>query len=69
MSKGNHSKEKLTQDERQQLRLWLSASPLQRLAWLEEAKRIAEMSGALERYENNQIKENCAEYFSTNNYN
>jgi hypothetical protein len=49
MSK-NETDNKLTEDERQQLKLWISATPMQRLAWLEEAQRIAEKSGALERY-------------------
>jgi hypothetical protein len=41
---------KLTEEELQQLMCWLSAAPLQRLEWLEEAQRIAKKSGALERY-------------------
>lgn len=49
MSK-NKTDSQLTEDERQQLNLWMSATPMQRLAWLEEAQRIAEKSGALERY-------------------
>jgi hypothetical protein len=40
----------LTKEELEQLKCWLSATPLQRLEWLEEAQRIAEKSGALERY-------------------
>lgn len=40
----------LSQDEREQLRLWLKATPQQRLDWLEEAQRVAEKSGAFERY-------------------
>jgi len=50
MSKHVTDTAELTQDERQQLRLWLSATPMQRLAWLEEAQKIAKNSGALERY-------------------
>ena len=37
---------KLTVDEQAQLRLWASASPKQRLDWLEEAQKIAYQSGA-----------------------
>jgi len=37
----------LTPDERAQLKLWASATPMQRLAWLEEAQQIAAKSGAL----------------------
>ena len=37
---------KLTEDEQAQLRLWASASPKQRLDWLEEAQKIAFQSGA-----------------------
>lgn len=40
----------LTEEELEQLKCWLSATSLQRLEWLEEAQRIAEKSGALERY-------------------
>lgn len=49
MSK-NKTDNKLTEDERQQLKIWLSATPTQRLAWLEEAQKIAQESGALVRY-------------------
>ncbi len=31
----------LTEEELEQLKCWLSATPLQRLEWLEEAQRIA----------------------------
>ncbi len=37
---------KLTAEEKAQLRLWASATPVQRLAWLEEAQMIAYKSGA-----------------------
>lgn len=37
----------LTPEEKAQLRLWASATPAQRLAWLEEAQQIAFKSGAL----------------------
>ena len=37
---------KLTEDEEAQLRLWTSATPKQRLDWLEEAQKIAYQSGA-----------------------
>ena len=46
----NKIDKKLTEGELQQLKCWLSATPMQRLAWLEEAQRIAQKSGALERY-------------------
>jgi len=38
---------KLTEEEKAQLKLWASATPAQRLAWLEEALQIAHKSGAL----------------------
>ena len=38
---------KLTEEEKAQLRQWASATPAQRLAWLEEAQRIVFKSGAL----------------------
>ena len=41
------SQTKLTAEEKAHLRLWASATPAQRLAWLEEAQRIALKSGAL----------------------
>ena len=50
MSKHRPDNKTLTDDERQQLRIWMSASPLQRLAWLEDAQKIANKSGALARY-------------------
>jgi len=37
---------KLTEAEQAQLRLWASATPKQRLDWLEEAQKIAYQSGA-----------------------
>lgn len=40
---------KLTEEEKAHLRLWASATPAQRLAWLEEVQRIANQSGALQR--------------------
>ena len=43
------AKKELTKDEQAQLKLWASATPAQRLAWLEEAQRIALKSGALGR--------------------
>lgn len=43
---------KLTVEEKAQLRLWASATPVQRLDWLEEAQKIAYQSGAWqEQYE------------------
>lgn len=46
---------KLTEDEQAQLRLWASATPKQRLDWLEEAQKIAYQSGAWQK-NNQQIK-------------
>ena len=43
----NTQANKLTVDEKAQLKLWASATPAQRLAWLEEAQQIALKSGAL----------------------
>jgi hypothetical protein len=43
---------KLTADEQAQLRLWASASPKQRLDWLEEAQKIAYQSGAWQKQTN-----------------
>lgn len=40
---------KLTEHEKEHLRLWASATPAQRLAWLEEAQQIAYKSGALKK--------------------
>lgn len=37
---------KLTAEEKDQLRLWASATPVQRLAWLENAQQVAYQSGA-----------------------
>ncbi len=37
----------LTEDEKAQLKLWASATPAQRLAWLEEMQQIAYKAGAL----------------------
>lgn len=42
--------EKLTVEEKSQLRLWSSATPTQRLNWLEEAQKIAYQSGAWQKY-------------------
>jgi hypothetical protein len=38
--------QKLTVEEKAHLSLWTSATPLQRLDWLEEAQKIAFQSGA-----------------------
>lgn len=43
----NPKQPKLTDQEKEQLRLWASATPAQRLAWLEEVQQIAFKSGAL----------------------
>jgi len=43
---------KLTEDEEAQLRLWVSATPKQRLDWLEEAQKIAYQSGAWQKQVN-----------------
>lgn len=39
----------LTADEKAQLRLWASTTPMQRLNWLDEAQKIAYQSGAWEK--------------------
>lgn len=39
--------DKLTEEEKAHLKLWGSATPAQRLAWLEEMQQIAYRSGAL----------------------
>jgi hypothetical protein len=44
--KAELKQDKLTEDEQAQLRLWASATPKQRLDWLEEAQKIAYQSGA-----------------------
>jgi len=43
---------KLTEEEKAHLRWWASATPAQRLAWLEEVQRIAYQSGALQKIRN-----------------
>lgn len=43
---------KLTDEEQAQLRLWASATPKQRLDWLEEAQKIAYQSGAWQKQVN-----------------
>ena len=50
MTETKHNK--LTKDEQAQLRLWASASPKQRLDWLEEAQKIAYQSGAWQKQVN-----------------
>ena len=44
--KNETKQNKLTVDEQAQLRQWVSATPLQRLEWLEEVQKIAYQSGA-----------------------
>lgn len=44
--KAEQKQNELTADEKAQLRLWASATPMQRLNWLEEAQQIAYQSGA-----------------------
>lgn len=45
--KTEQKQNKLTVDEKAQLRLWVSTTtPMQRLNWLEEAQQIAYQSGA-----------------------
>ena len=48
MTMADKNTNQLTPDERAQLKLWASATPMQRLAWLEEAQQIAAKSGALQ---------------------
>lgn len=43
---------KLTEAEKAQLHLWTSATPKQRLDWLEEAQKIAYQSGAWQKQTN-----------------
>jgi len=43
---------KLTEAEKAQLHLWASASPKQRLDWLEEAQKIAYQSGTWQKQVN-----------------
>ena len=52
MMKPETSQNKLTEEEKANLRLWASATPAQRLAWLEEVQRIAYQSGALQEAQN-----------------
>ena len=47
--KAELKKNKLTAEEKAQLHLWASATPVQRLNWLEEAQKIAFQSGAWEK--------------------
>jgi len=47
MKTKNKNQTELTQQEKDQLRLWVSATPAQRLAWLEEVQKLAVRSGAL----------------------
>ena len=44
--KTDKNQNKLTEEEKAQLQLWTSATPMQRLDWLEEAQKIAYQSGA-----------------------
>ncbi len=44
--KTEQKQNELTADEKAQLRLWASATPMQRLHWLEETQQIAYQSGA-----------------------
>jgi len=47
MKKTKNKLSELTQQEKDQLRLWASATPAQRLAWLEEVQQLAVKSGAI----------------------
>ncbi len=47
--KAELKQDKLTAEERAQLRLWVRATPIQRLNWLEEVQKIAFQSGAWEK--------------------
>jgi len=49
----NKKPEQLTAEEKAQLKHWASATPAQRLAWLEEAQQIAYKSGALKKAQSN----------------
>jgi hypothetical protein len=46
------SQDQLTEAEKAQLALWASATPAQRLAWLEEMLQLAHKAGALEKTRN-----------------
>ena len=46
--KTDKNQNKLTEEEKAQLQLWTSTTPMQRLEWLEEAQKIAYQSGAWE---------------------
>ena len=46
MNKLVQKNNKLTEAEKTQLYLWASATPKQRLDWLDEAQKIAYQSGA-----------------------
>ena len=50
MQKLKLDKNKLTEEEKVQLKLWTRATPMQRLDWLEEAQKIAYQSGAWQQY-------------------
>ena len=52
MNKLVQKNNKLTEAEKTQLHLWASATPLQRLEWLEEAQKIAYQSGAWQKQVN-----------------
>jgi len=47
MKKIKNNIDELTPQEKSQLRLWASATPAQRLHWLEEVQQLAAKSGAL----------------------
>ncbi len=47
MKKTKNKTNDLTPQEKDQLCLWASATPAQRLAWLDEVQQIAAKSGAL----------------------
>lgn len=45
--KAETNSDQLTDEEQAKLKLWASATPAQRLAWLEEMQKIAHNAGAL----------------------
>ena len=61
----NKKPEQLTAEEKAQLKHWASATPAQRLAWLEEAQQIAYKSGALKkRSEERRVGKECRSLWS-----
>lgn len=45
----DNTQNKLTEEEKAQLKQWASATPAQRLEWLEEIQQIAYKAGAIDK--------------------